>query len=46
MSYAIEETFIHMHDKKKIYRSIRLVNWSCTLKSTIPDSEVNSLLID
>ncbi len=29
MSYAVEEAFIRMHEKKLIYRSTRLVNWSC-----------------
>jgi valyl-tRNA synthetase len=40
MSYAVEEAFIRMHEKKIIYRSTRLVNWSCTLKSAISDIEV------
>ena len=40
MSYAVEEAFIRMHEKKLIYRSTRLVNWSCTLKSAISDIEV------
>ena len=39
MSYAVE-AFIRMHEKKLIYRSTRLVNWSCTLKSAISDIEV------
>ncbi len=40
LSYAVEEAFIRMHEKKLIYRSTRLVNWSCTLKSAISDIEV------
>ncbi len=40
MSYAVEEAFIRMHEKKLIYRSKQLVNWSCTLKSAISDIEV------
>ncbi|CAF3598968.1 unnamed protein product [Rotaria sp. Silwood1] len=40
MSFAVEEAFIRMHEKKIIYRSTRLVNWSCTLKSAISDIEV------
>ncbi|CAM2712453.1 unnamed protein product [Rotaria socialis] len=41
MSYAVEEAFIRLHEKKLIYRSTRLVNWSCTLKSAISDIEVD-----
>jgi valyl-tRNA synthetase len=44
MSYAVEEAFIRLHEKKLIYRSTRLVNWSCTLKSAISDIEVNACL--
>ncbi|CAF1290044.1 unnamed protein product, partial [Didymodactylos carnosus] len=40
LCYAVEEAFIRMHEKKLIYRSTRLVNWSCTLKSAISDIEV------
>ena len=40
ISYAVEEAFIRMHEKKLIYRSTQLVNWSCTLKSAISDIEV------
>ncbi|CAF1179244.1 unnamed protein product [Rotaria sordida] len=40
MSYAVEEAFIRMHEKKLVYRSTRLVNWSCRLKSAISDIEV------
>ncbi len=40
MSYAVEEAFIRMHEKKLIYRSKQFVNWSCTLKSAILDIEV------
>lgn len=29
-----------MHDEGVIYRSKRLVNWSCTLNSAISDIEV------
>lgn len=32
-----------MHEKKIIYRSNRLVNWSCTLKSAISDIEVDKV---
>jgi valyl-tRNA synthetase len=37
---AVKEAFIRMHEKKLIYRSAQLVNWSCTLKSAISDIEV------
>jgi valyl-tRNA synthetase len=40
ISYAVEEAFIRMHEKKLIYRSTQLVNWSCALKSAISDIEV------
>lgn len=38
---AVNETFIRLHEKGLIYRSNRLVNWSCTLKSAISDIEVD-----
>ncbi|XP_057331354.1 valine--tRNA ligase isoform X1 [Microplitis mediator] len=37
---AVTEAFVRLHDEKVIYRSNRLVNWSCTLKSAISDIEV------
>lgn len=40
LSYAVQEAFIRMHDEGVIYRSKRLVNWSCTLNSAISDIEV------
>jgi len=43
MSYAVEEAFIRLHEKKLIYRSTRLVHWSCALKSAISDIEVRLL---
>ncbi|CAF0867085.1 unnamed protein product [Rotaria sordida] len=45
ISYAVEEAFIRMHEKKLIYRSTQLVNWSCTLKSAISDIEVKKIEI-
>ena len=45
MSYAVEEAFIRLHEKKLIYRSTRLVNWSCTFKSAISDIEVRKSFI-
>lgn len=38
---AVLETFIQMHEKGLIYRSKRLVNWSCALNSAISDIEVD-----
>ncbi|XP_017879965.1 valine--tRNA ligase [Ceratina calcarata] len=40
---AVTEAFIRLHDDGVIYRSNRLVNWSCTLKSAISDIEVDKL---
>ncbi|KAI1716392.1 tRNA synthetases class I (I, l, M and v) domain-containing protein [Ditylenchus destructor] len=38
---AVAEAFIRMHEKGVIYRSTRLVNWSCALRSAISDIEVD-----
>lgn len=38
---AVKEAFVRMHEDGTIYRSNRLVNWSCTLKSAISDIEVS-----
>ena len=35
---------MRLHDDGTIYRSNRLVNWSCTLKSAISDIEVNDTI--
>ncbi|XP_043252604.1 valine--tRNA ligase isoform X2 [Colletes gigas] len=40
---AVTEAFIRLHDEGAIYRSNRLVNWSCTLKSAISDIEVDKV---
>lgn len=42
---AVTEAFVRLHDEGVIYRSNRLVNWSCTLKSAISDIEVSSISI-
>ncbi len=39
MCKAVTEAFVRLHDDGTIYRSNRLVNWSCTLKSAISDIE-------
>jgi len=40
LTRAVKEAFVRLHDSGDIYRSLRLVNWSCTLKSAISDIEV------
>jgi len=40
LSHAVTEAFIRLHENGDIYRSNRLVNWSCALKSAISDIEV------
>ncbi|XP_022901462.2 valine--tRNA ligase [Onthophagus taurus] len=40
---AVTEAFVRLHDDGIIYRSNRLVNWSCTLKSAISDIEVDKV---
>ncbi|KHN87717.1 Valine--tRNA ligase [Toxocara canis] len=40
---AVTHAFIEMHDRGVIYRSNRLVNWSCTLRSAISDIEVDKI---
>lgn len=41
LSRAVTEAFIRLHESGDIYRSNRLVNWSCALKSAISDIEVS-----
>ena len=43
MSKAVTEAFVRLHDDGTIYRSNRLVNWSCTLRSAISDIEVDKV---
>lgn len=43
---AVETAFKTFYDKGLIYRDKRLVNWSCALKSSISDIEVDHLDID
>uniref|UniRef100_A0A8C5KPG8 valine--tRNA ligase n=1 Tax=Jaculus jaculus TaxID=51337 RepID=A0A8C5KPG8_JACJA len=40
LSTAVTEAFVPLHDEGVIYRSTRLVNWSCTLNLAISDTEV------
>eukprot|EP00118_Oscarella_pearsei_P025855 m.308914 g.308914 ORF g.308914 m.308914 type:complete len:1085 (+) comp45062_c0_seq1:2-3256(+) len=41
LSRAVQESFIDLHTEGVIYRSVRLVNWSCKLNSAISDIEVD-----
>lgn len=41
MIRAVTEAFVRMHERGTIYRSNRLVNWSCALRSAISDIEVD-----
>uniref|UniRef100_A0A1Q3F4M7 Valine--tRNA ligase n=1 Tax=Culex tarsalis TaxID=7177 RepID=A0A1Q3F4M7_CULTA len=42
---AVTEAFVRMHETGLIYRSSRLVNWSCALRSAISDIEVDKVEI-
>lgn len=44
MNRAVNEAFIRLFESGTIYRSKRLVNWSCALQSTISDIEVTYFL--
>nr|CAI5827282.1 unnamed protein product [Callosobruchus analis] len=37
---AVTEAFVRLHEDGSIYRSNKLVNWSCALKSAISDIEI------
>uniref|UniRef100_A0A8D8XQQ2 Valine--tRNA ligase n=1 Tax=Cacopsylla melanoneura TaxID=428564 RepID=A0A8D8XQQ2_9HEMI len=43
LSRAVTEAFLILHEAGDIYRSERLVHWSCTLKSAISDIEVDKV---
>uniref|UniRef100_A0A1B6LT09 valine--tRNA ligase n=1 Tax=Graphocephala atropunctata TaxID=36148 RepID=A0A1B6LT09_9HEMI len=45
LSRAVVEAFVRLHEEGDIYRSNRLVNWSCSLKSAISDIEVDKMEI-
>ncbi|XP_055372373.1 valine--tRNA ligase [Condylostylus longicornis] len=40
---AVTEAFVRLHEAGSIYRSSRLVNWSCSLRSAISDIEVDKV---
>lgn len=42
---AVNEAFVRLHEDGSIYRSSRLVNWSCSLRSAISDIEVDKIEI-
>jgi len=46
LNRAVVEAFIRMFERKKLYRSRRLCNWSCTLKSAISSAEVDTVIIE
>ncbi len=46
LSQAVLEAFIRLHQRGLIYRSNRLVNWSCALRTAISSIEVNHLDVD
>jgi len=43
MCVAVTEAFVRLHEDGTIYRSNRLVNWSCSLRSAISDIEVDKV---
>lgn len=43
MCRAVTEAFVRLHEMGLIYRSNRLVNWSCALRSAISDIEVDKM---
>lgn len=43
MNRAVNETFVRLHERGLIYRSNRLVNWCCALRSSISDIEVDKI---
>ena len=43
MSYAVNEAFIRLYNEGLIYRTTRLVNWCCALKSALSDIEVDKV---
>lgn len=40
---SVTEAFVRLHEDGSIYRSSRLVNWSCALRSAISDIEVDKV---
>lgn len=46
LSKAVTEAFVRLYEKGEIYRSNRLVNWSCTLNTAISNIEVKHLELE
>ena len=46
LSRAVQRAFISLHERGLIYRSNRLVNWSCTLRTAISSIEVEHVELD
>lgn len=46
LSKAVVEAFVSFHEEGLIYRSNRLVNWSCHLQSAISDIEVEMIPLE
>ncbi|KAI6244028.1 Valyl-tRNA synthetase [Aphelenchoides fujianensis] len=46
MVRAVNEAFIRLHERGIIYRSNRLVNWCCALRSAISDIEVDKVELE
>ncbi len=40
LSRAVRQAFVHLYNKKLIYRGLRMINWSPGLKTAISDLEV------
>lgn len=40
MVEAVNHAFCNLYDKGLITRNVKMINWSCILKSTIADIEV------
>lgn len=45
MKEAVNHAFCRLHDAGLIFRRKKMINWSCQLKSTIADIEVQKLQI-
>jgi valyl-tRNA synthetase len=45
-SAAVTEAFVRFHEQGLVYRSTRLINWSCALQSAISDIEVDFIELE
>ena len=46
LTAAVTETFVRLHEESLIYRSNRLVNWDCTLRTALSNLEVDIKELD